>query len=79
MVFAGVDWGELGKVIWSALLAGVLVPTLFALLLYGSTRSGESRREKDGPAATLFAGIAVVAGVLFVAAIAFALTIILKK
>jgi hypothetical protein len=79
MVVAAIDWGELLKVIYTALIAGLAVPTLFALVLYGSTRSQECRRAGNGSGATVFGGVAALFGILFVAAIVFALTIILQK
>ncbi len=74
-----VDWGQLLNVVEAALLAGVGITAVFALVIYGSTRAGDLRRRAQPVAAGLNAALAVVslAGVL--AAVAFAVSVMLDK
>jgi hypothetical protein len=74
---AAIEWGLIGEVIWVSLAAGVGVTILFSLVVYGSSRASEARREGDNP--TVF-GVLALASMLAVAAVVvFAITVILNK
>jgi hypothetical protein len=74
---AAVEWNLIGQVIWVSLLAGVGVTTLFALVVFGSSRAAEARRARQNP--TLYAAIALVCSLGFAAVVVLAITIILNK
>jgi hypothetical protein len=74
---AAVEWNLIGQVIWVSLVAGVGVTTLFALVVFGSSRAAEARREGENP--TGYGVLALVCMVAFLAVVALAITIILHK
>lgn len=75
-MIAAIEWGKLLQVIWVSLLAGVGITALFSMVIYGSTRAAESRREGRSTLATGYGVMAVVAGVAVVALVVFGLAII---
>jgi len=76
---AAVDFHALFTVLWSSLLAGVGVTVLFSFVILGWSRAAEARRDGQGGEATAFMALAVVALLVFVAAVAFGVTIMLRK
>jgi hypothetical protein len=74
---AAVEWNLIGQVIWVSLLAGVGATTLFALVVFGSSRAAEARREGQNP--TVYGVIALVCTLAFAAVVVLAITIILNK
>jgi hypothetical protein len=69
--FAGsvVDWATIGKVIAAALVAGVVVCAAFSLLILGTTRSMELRRDRRGAEATAYAVLGFLGGAVSAALI----------
>ena len=78
-MIAAVDTGKLLELVWAALVAGVAVSVLFAVLIVGATRATDRRREDRRGAAGVFLGISLAAGVACLAGIALGLTIITSK
>jgi hypothetical protein len=74
---AAVEWNLIGQVIWVSLLAGVGVTTLFSLVVFGSSRAAEARREGRNP--TAYGFLALLCSLAFVAVVVFAITVILNK
>jgi hypothetical protein len=78
-MFAVVKAGDILEVIWVSLVTAVFVSTVFSLVVVGSARSADARRNGDGTAAVVWAGLAVVAFALFAGAVAFGVHIMLSK
>ena len=71
MIASIVDTDALLQVIWVSLLAGVGVPSCFALAILGSTRAVELGRNGRPVDAVLFAVVGVLGLVVVVASIVF--------
>jgi hypothetical protein len=76
---AAIDFHALFTVLWSSLLAGVGVTVLFSFVILGWSRAAEARREGQAGQATAFMAMAVVALLVFGGAVAFGVTIMLRK
>lgn len=74
-----IDWAALLEVLWASLLGGVGVTAAFALTLLGTTRAVDLRRDGRIAAAGAYAGLAVLCGVLVVAAVAFGVVVMTSK
>jgi hypothetical protein len=74
-----VDWDALIQVIWVSLVAGVGVTVLFSLVIFGFGRAGEARRSGDESSALAYGALAVLAMVVFAAAVVFGVTVMLNK
>jgi hypothetical protein len=74
-----VDWGKIGELIWVSLASGIGVIGVFSLVVLGSTRSGELRRDGRGSAALAYGLLALIAGVACLAAVAYGVYLITKK
>jgi hypothetical protein len=72
-----VDFHALGNVIWASFVAGVGVTVLFSIAIYGFGRADEQRR--SGHAATAYVALAVVAMVVFAAAVVYGVAVMLNK
>jgi hypothetical protein len=79
MLLAAIEFGQLLRVMWISLVAGVVVTTAFALVVRESGRSAEARRAGDGGAAVLHATLALLFFAAFAAIVAVGLVIMLKK
>ncbi|EHN10124.1 hypothetical protein PAI11_30170 [Patulibacter medicamentivorans] len=73
------DVGDLVEVVWMGLLAGVGLSVTFSLVIAAVVRAGTARRDGRDGAAVLHSAIAVVAGLVCLAAVAFALITMLHK
>jgi hypothetical protein len=78
-VFAAVKAGDILEVVVVSLIAGVFVTVAYSLVVLGSARSADARRNDDGSGALAWAGLAVVAFALFAAIVAFGVHIMLSK
>ena len=76
-MFAAVEWDLILEVIWVSLLAGIGVTTLFSLVVFGSSRAAEARREHQNP--TLYGAVALICMLAFLSVVVFAITVILNK
>jgi hypothetical protein len=77
--FAEVSSGELAQVVWVSLAAGVGVTALFSLVIRWSGGFESARREGRDRAAVLYAGLSVLALVIFFAGVVLGVRIMLKK
>jgi hypothetical protein len=78
-VLAAIEFGQLLKVIWISLVAGVVVTAAFALVVLESGRSAEARRAGEGGSAALHATLALLCFAAFTAIVAVGLVIMLRK
>ena len=76
---AAIDFHALGQVIWVSLVAGVGVTVLFSIVVYGTDKAGDARRGGLGGQAAAFSALAVVAMLVFLGAVALAVTVMLNK
>ena len=76
---AAIDTGKLFELVWAALLAGVAVSVLFAVLIVGATRATDLRKADRRGAAGLLLGMSFAAGLACIAAVGFGLTVIVSK
>jgi len=74
---AAVEWDLLLEVVWVSVLAGVGVSVLFSLVVFGSSRAAEARRQGDNP--TTYGVLALLGLAAFVAVVALAIAVILHK
>jgi hypothetical protein len=78
-VLAAVEAGDIFEVIWASLLAGVFVSVTYSLVVLGGARSAEARRNGDGTAAMVWAGLAVLAFAAFAIAVVYGVHTMLAK
>jgi hypothetical protein len=78
-MLAAIEFGQLVKVVWISLVAGIVVTTTFALVVRESARSAEARRAGEGGAAALHATLAALCFAAFAAFVVIGLVIMLKK
>ena len=78
-MFAAVEAGDILEVIWVSLLAGIFVTVAYSLVVVGSARSAKARRNHNGSAALVWAGLAVLAFAAFAGLVAFGVHIMLTK
>lgn len=71
--------GEIVRVVWSSVLASVLVSVLFAGAVVGLIRASELRRASRGGAAAAYTAAAVVALAICLAAVAYGLILVGQK
>jgi hypothetical protein len=76
---AAVEFGQLLKVIWVSLAAGLIVTTAFALVVRSTARAADARRSGDGGTAVLHGTLATIFFLAFCAIVVFGLVIMLKK
>jgi hypothetical protein len=74
-----IDWNALGQVVLYSLAAGIGVPAIYALAVLGAARSTDAARSKRGGTATAYAVLALLGGVLCLAAIAYGIYLMTQK
>ena len=74
-----VDTEVLGELIVGAFVAGIGVTAVFGLVIYGSTRFADLRREGNAVGAAFFAAVAVASLVAFAASVVLGLLIMTDK
>jgi hypothetical protein len=77
-IFA-VEVGDLFQVIWVAAVSGIGITVLYSLVLLGWARAAEARRTGHAARATVAAGLAGVAFVVFAVSVALGVKIMLTK
>jgi hypothetical protein len=77
-VLAAIEWDKVGEVIWVSALMGVASIVLFAIAIYGGSRSAESRRTGNG-SASAYGALGILGFTAFAALVVFAITVILQK
>jgi hypothetical protein len=78
-MIASVDSAALLELVWAAPLAAITVVTAWGLVVYGTARAGEARRDGRHTVAALHVAMAAVGGTLFVAAIVLGLIVTTAK
>ena len=78
-MIATVDSSALLELVWAAPLAALTVVIAWGLVVYGTARAGEARRNGQSVSAALHVAIAALGGTLFVAAIVLGLIVTTAK
>ena len=78
-MLAVVDFHGLFQVIWVSIVASVSATVLFSSAVYGFARADEARRGGRGSAAAAYGTLAVVALVVFAAAVVIGVAVMLNK
>ena len=74
-----IDWAALLNVLWASLLGGVGVTGVFSLAMLGAARAGDLRRDGRVAAATAYAVLTAVAGVVVLVALVFGVVVMTSK
>jgi hypothetical protein len=74
-----VDSRALLELLWAAPLAALTVVFAWGLVVYGSVRAAEARRNGRSGNAAAYAGVAATGGALFAAAIVLGLIVMTSK
>jgi Na+-driven multidrug efflux pump len=78
-VLGAVDFHALGQVIWVSLVASVGVTVLYSLAIFGFGKATEARRSGNELAAVGYGTLAVVALIVFAAAVVIGVLVMLHK
>lgn len=73
------DTAALLELVWAAPLAALTVTVAWGLVIWGSTRAADARRDGRTGLATLHLGVAAIGTVLFTAAVVFGIVIMTSK
>jgi hypothetical protein len=73
------DTAALLELVWAAPLAAVAVTIAWGLVVWGSTRAADARRDGRTGMATLHLAVAAVGAALFTAAVVFGLIVMRAK
>ena len=76
---AAIDFHSLFTVVWSSLLGGVGVTVLFSYVILGWSRAADARHEGRRREATAYGALAILALLVFAAAVVLGVTIMLRK
>ena len=79
MILAKIDLTGLEEVVLYSLVAGLGVTVVFALAVYGATRSTDMRRAGHNAIATIYGVLAILGGVATLAAIAYGIYLMQDK
>jgi hypothetical protein len=74
-----VDTDVLLKVVGAAFAAGIGISAIFGLVIYGSTRFADFRREGNATGAAAFAIFAAAGSLAFVAAVVYGIVVMTNK
>jgi hypothetical protein len=78
-MIATVDSAALLELVWAAPLAALTVIVAWGLLVFGTARAGEARRDGRAASAALHFGVAAIGGALFGATIVLGLIVMTSK
>ncbi|HVF77575.1 MAG TPA: hypothetical protein VNA28_04710 [Solirubrobacteraceae bacterium] len=73
------DTDALLELVWAAPLAAIAVTVAWALVIWGSTRGSDSRREGRTAHATLHFAVAAIGVTMFTAAVVFGIVVMTQK
>jgi hypothetical protein len=79
MVATVVETKELLETIAASLIAGIGVTAAFSIVIFGVTRSADMARNERPLLATAAGGLAALAGLVVIAAIAFGIVVMTSK
>jgi hypothetical protein len=74
-----IEWDKIGELLWVAPVAALGVSLSFSLMIMGSGRASEARRNGAGVAAMLYSLVALLATIAFTAVVVFGVVVIVKK
>ena len=78
-MIASVDSGALLELAWAAPVAALTVVIAWGVVVYGTARAGEARRDGRSAVAVMHIAMAILGLTVFVAAIVFGLIVITAK
>jgi len=73
------DRAALLELVWAAPLAALTVTVAWGLVIWGSTRAADARRDGRSGLATLHLGVAAIGAALFTAAVVFGIVVMTSK
>lgn len=73
------DTAALLELVWAAPLAALTVTVAWGLVIWGSTRAADARRDGRTGLATLHLGVAAIGTALFTAAVVFGIVVMTSK
>jgi hypothetical protein len=73
------DTAALLELVWAAPLAALTVTIAWGLVIWGSTRAADARRDGRTGLATLHLGVAALGAALFTAAVVFGIVVMTSK
>jgi hypothetical protein len=76
---AAINVGALVKMLYSSLVAGLGVATIFSVVILGAVRSTDMRRSGRGTAAAAYAALATVGVVLAIGVVVYGLVLVAHK
>jgi hypothetical protein len=76
---AAVDSAALLELVWAAPLAAITVSVAWGLVVWGSTRAADARREHRSGLVAVHVGVAAIGAALFLAAVVFGLIVMTSK
>jgi hypothetical protein len=79
MLAGFIDTEALAKTVVAAFVSGVGVTLIFSIALYGAARSAQMGREGRNSSAMAFGALALVGGLVFVAAIVVGIVVMTTK
>jgi amino acid transporter len=74
-----VEWGDLLKVVYSALAAGLGVALAFSLAVAGATKFADEMRDSNRPRAVAFGAVGALGLAVCIAAIVFGIVVMTQK
>jgi hypothetical protein len=78
-VFAVVKASDIVEVVWVSLVAGVLVCFAYALVVLGTARAADARRNGHGAASLAFGALAAIALAVCAAAVVYGVHVMVTK
>ena len=78
-MIATVDSGALLELAWAAPVAALIVVIAWGVVVYGTARAGEARRDGQNAVAVIHVAMAALGFAVFVAAIVFGLIVMTAK
>ena len=73
------DTAALLELVWAAPLAALTVTVAWGLVIWGSTRAADARRDGRTGLASLHLGVAAIGAALFTAAVVFGIVVMTSK
>lgn len=79
MPLASVNWDALLELIWAAPIAVLIVTVAWAMVIHGSVRSADARRDGRTAVAGAHLAVAVIGGMTFFGALAMGIIVMASK
>jgi hypothetical protein len=78
-MLAAIDFHALGRVVLASLVAGVGIPVLYSLAIFGVGKADEARRSGLNTAAAAYSALAITALLVFGASVVLGVSVMLNK